>query len=269
MLESINNIKNLSSNNFILIAGPCVVESAETTIEIAEHINKITQKLKIPFIFKASYKKANRTSIKSFTGIGDELALSILYEIKTKYKIPVITDIHSVKEAEIASKYVDVLQIPAFLSRQTELLVAAANTGKVVNIKKGQFLSPNSVKHIINKIQNINKSIMITDRGSMFGYHDLIVDFRSIPIMKKNGFPVILDVTHSLQKPNQDSGITGGDPEMISTIAKAGIAVGVDGIFLETHPNPQIAKSDGENMLKLDKLENLLCSLIKIRKAIL
>ena len=269
MLESINNIKNLSSNNFILIAGPCVVESAETTIEIAEQINKITQKLKIPFIFKASYKKANRTSIKSFTGIGDELALSILYDIKTKYKIPVITDIHSVKEAEIASKYVDVLQIPAFLSRQTELLVAAANTGKVVNIKKGQFLSPNSVKHIINKIQNINKSIMITDRGSMFGYNDLIVDFRSIPIMKKNGFPVILDVTHSLQKPNQDSGITGGDPDMISTIAKAGIAVGVDGIFLETHPSPKTAKSDGKNMLKLGELENLLCSLIKIRKAIL
>ena len=269
MLESINNIKNLSSNNFILIAGPCVVESAETTIEIAEQINKITQKLKIPFIFKASYKKANRTSIKSFTGIGDELALSILYDIKTKYKIPVITDIHSVKEAEIASKYVDVLQIPAFLSRQTELLVAAANTGKVINIKKGQFLSPNSVKHIINKIQNINKSIMITDRGSMFGYNDLIVDFRSIPIMKKNGFPVILDVTHSLQKPNQDSGITGGDPDMISTIAKAGIAVGVDGIFLETHPSPKTAKSDGKNMLKLGELENLLCSLIKIRKAIL
>ena len=225
--------------------------------------------LKIPFIFKGSYRKANRSRLDSFTGIGDKEALIILKKVREKFKIPTLTDIHSSEEATIASQYVDVLQIPAFLCRQTDLLVAAAKTRKVVNIKKGQFLSPESMKYTITKIKESgNNTIMITDRGTMFGYQDIIVDFRGIPTMKKFGVPIIMDITHSLQKPNQDTGITGGNPEMIETIAKAAIATGVDGIFLETHPNPSKAKSDGANMLNLNKLNDLLIQLVKIRKSI-
>ena len=238
-------------------------------MEIAEKILNICNKLKIPFIFKGSYRKANRSRIDSFTGIGDKEALSILKKVGEKFNIPTLTDIHSAEEANIASQHVDVLQIPAFLCRQTDLLVAAAKTGKVINIKKGQFLSPKSMEHAVTKVkESRNNTIMITDRGTMFGYQDIVVDFRGIPIMKQFGVPIVMDITHSLQKPNQDSGITGGNPKMIETISKAAIATGVDGIFLETHPNPSIAKSDGSNMLKLDKLEELLVKLVKIRKVI-
>ena len=254
---------------FFLIAGPCVIESEETAMEIAEKILNICNRLEIPFIFKGSYRKANRSRMDSFTGIGDKEALSILKKVGEKFNIPTLTDIHSEEEASIAAQYVDVLQIPAFLCRQTDLLVAAAKTGKIVNIKKGQFLSPESMKHAVTKVKESgNNTIMITDRGTMFGYQDIVVDFRGIPTMKQFGVPVVMDITHSLQQPNQDSGITGGNPEMIETISKAAIATGVDGIFLETHPNPSKAKSDGENMLELDKLEKLLIQLIKIRKAI-
>ena len=269
MLAKINNLQHQRSGNFFLIAGPCVIESEETAMEIAEKILNICNRLEIPFIFKGSYRKANRSRMDSFTGIGDEEALSILNKIGEKFNIPTVTDIHSAEEANIASQYVDVLQIPAFLCRQTDLLVAAAKTGKIVNIKKGQFLSPESMKHAVTKVKESgNNTIMITDRGTMFGYQDIVVDFRGIPTMKQFGVPVVMDITHSLQQPNQDSGITGGNPEMIETISKAAIATGVDGIFLETHPNPSKAKSDGENMLELDKLEKLLIQLIKIRKAI-
>ena len=238
-------------------------------MEIAEKIISITNKLKIPFIFKGSYRKANRSRLDSFTGIGDIKALEILKKIGERFDIPTLTDIHTTEEAAIAASYVDVIQIPAFLCRQTDLLVAAAKTGKVVNIKKGQFLSPNSMQHAIKKIKESgNNSVMLTDRGTMFGYQDIIVDYRGIPTMQSFGVPVILDITHSLQKPNQNNGITGGDPKMIETIAKAGIAVGVDGIFLETHTNPKDAKSDGENMLAIYKLEDLLNKLVKIRKSI-
>ena len=254
---------------FFLIAGPCVIESEETAMEIAEKILNICNRLEIPFIFKGSYRKANRSRMDSFTGIGDKEALSILKKVGEKFNIPTLTDIHSEEEASIAAQYVDVLQIPAFLCRQTDLLVAAAKTGKVINIKKGQFLSPKSMEHAVTKVKESgNNTIMITDRGTMFGYQDIVVDFRGIPTMKQFGVPVVMDITHSLQQPNQDSGITGGNPEMIETISKAAIATGVDGIFLETHPNPSKAKSDGENMLELDKLEKLLIQLIKIRKAI-
>jgi len=269
MLAKINNLQHQRSGNFFLIAGPCVIESEKTAMEIAEEILNICNKLEIPFIFKGSYRKANRSRIDSFTGIGDMEALSILKKVGEKFNIPTVTDIHSAEEANIAAQYVDVLQIPAFLCRQTDLLVAAAKTGKVVNIKKGQFLSPNSMENTITKVKESgNNTIMITERGTMFGYQDMVVDFRGITTMKQFGVPVIMDITHSLQQPNQDNGITGGNPEMIETIAKAAIATGVDGIFLETHPNPSESKSDRANMLELSKLENLLMKLIKIRKAI-
>ena len=270
MLENINKIQHQKSGNFFLIAGPCAIESKAMAFEIAEKILSITNKLKIPFIFKGSYRKANRSRLDSFTGIGDIKALEILKKVGEHFNIPVLTDIHNSEEANIAAKYVDILQIPAFLCRQTDLLVAAAKTGKVINIKKGQFLSPESMVHAVRKIEESgNNSIMLTDRGTMFGYHDMVVDFRGIPTMQNFGVPVILDITHSLQQPNQSSGITGGKPTLIETIAKAGIATGVDGIFLETHPEPKNAKSDGANMLQLDKLEDLLNKLVKIRKAVI
>jgi 2-dehydro-3-deoxyphosphooctonate aldolase (KDO 8-P synthase) len=238
-------------------------------IKIAEKILEITNKLEIPFIFKGSYRKANRSRLDSFTGIGDIEALEILKKVGERFNIPTVTDIHTAEEAAIAAQYVDVLQIPAFLCRQTDILVAAAKTGKIVNIKKGQFLSPESMIHAVNKVKESgNNSVMLTDRGTMLGYQDMVVDFRGIPTMKKFGVPVVLDITHSLQQPNQNSGVTGGKPERIETIAKAGIASGVDGLFLETHPNPAHAKSDGANMLKLDKLEELLSKLVRIGKAI-
>lgn len=270
MLNNIAHIKNLDSGNFFLLAGPCVVESEEMTMAIAEKVKAITDKLKIPFIFKASYRKANRSRDDSFTGIGDENALNILSKIREKYSLPIVTDIHESGDAAIAAKHVDVLQIPAFLCRQTELLLAAAATGKFVNIKKGQFLSGDSMKFAVDKVRNAgNPNVMLTERGSMFGYQDLIVDYRNIVEMKKNNVPTILDITHSLQQPNQSSGVTGGRPDMIELIAKAGIAVGFDGIFVETHPDPKNAKSDGANMLHLDHLESLLEKLIRIRKATL
>lgn len=270
MINKIPQIKFADGNNFFLLAGPCVVESEKNVMEIAEKVAKITEKLNIPYIFKASYRKANRSRLDSFTGIGDEKALKILRKVKEEFKLPVVTDIHSAQEAAMAAEYVDVLQIPAFLCRQTDLLVAAAETGKTVNIKKGQFLSGNSMQHAAQKVIDAgNKKVMLTDRGTMFGYTDLVVDFRAIPEMRQFGFPVVLDITHSLQQPNQSQGVTGGRPDMIETIAKAGIAVGADGIFCETHPNPDAAKSDGANMLHLDLLEDLLTKLVKIREVIL
>jgi len=272
-MNSIINIPNISfaeNNCFFLIAGPCVVESKAITEEIAEKIKNIADKLQIPFIFKASFKKANRSKIDSFTGIGDEQALEIINNISKKLKIPTITDVHSEADVLLAAKFVDILQIPAFLCRQTDLLIAAAKTGKYVNIKKGQFLSHAAMKFAIDKVRESgNKNVMVTERGTTFGYNDLVVDFRGITEMKKFNVPVVLDVTHSLQQPNQSSGITGGLPEMIETIAKAGIATGVDGLFIETHTDPSKALSDGANMLRLDKLETLLTKLIKIRKAII
>ncbi|MCD4746292.1 MAG: 3-deoxy-8-phosphooctulonate synthase [Bacteroidales bacterium] len=269
MLKNIHRISFPESNNFFLIAGPCIIENEDIPFEIAEKINKISRELEIPYIFKASYKKANRSRLDSFTGIGDKKALDIIKEIGNKYKIPTLTDIHTETEAGIVSEYVDVLQIPAFLCRQTELLVAAAKTGKTINIKKGQFSSADSMKFAVEKIRlSGNDNIMLTERGTTFGYNDLVVDYRNIPVMQKNNVAVVLDCTHSLQQPNQPEGITGGKPELIETIAKAGIAVGVDGIFLETHPKPSIAKSDGANMLHLDNLEDLLIKLMKIRKAL-
>ena len=269
MLEKINKIKHQKSGNFFLLAGPCAIESEAMAMEIAEKIYNITNKLEIPFIFKGSYRKANRSRLDSFTGIGDIEALEILKNVGERFNIPTVTDIHTAEETAIAAQYVDILQIPAFLCRQTDLLVAAAKTGKIINIKKGQFLSPKSMIHAVTKVkENGNNSIMLTDRGTMFGYQDMVVDFRGIPAMQEFGVPVVLDVTHSLQQPNQNSGVTGGKPALIETIAKAGIATGVDGLFLETHPNPVQAKSDGANMLQLDKLEDLLTKLVKIRKAI-
>lgn len=269
MIKNIEDLKKQTKDSFFLIAGPCAIESDEISFEIAERISRITKKLNIPFIFKGSYKKANRSRLDSFTGIGDEVALNIIKNIGNRFKIATTTDIHNTAEAKIAANYVDILQIPAFLCRQTDLLISAAKTGKMVNIKKGQFLSAQSMSHAVKKITDSgNNNILLTERGTMFGYQDLVVDFRSIAIMQENNFPVILDVTHSLQKPNQKGGITGGHPEMIETIAKAGIAIGADGIFLETHPNPRDAKSDGENMLPLDKLEDLLIKLVKIRKSL-
>ena len=270
VLAQINKIQHQRSGNFFLMAGPCAIESEAMAMEIAEKILAITNKLEIPFIFKGSYRKANRSRLDSFTGIGDMEALEILKKVGERFNIPTVTDIHTPEEAAIAAAYVDVLQIPAFLCRQTDLLVAAGKTGKVVNIKKGQFLAPENMAHAVTKVKESgNNSVMLTDRGAMFGYQDMVVDFRGIPIMQEFGVPVVLDVTHSLQTPNQKSGVTGGKPALIETIAKAGIAVGVDGIFLETHPNPSVAKSDGANMLQLDKLENLLIKLVKIRKAII
>lgn len=267
-LELIPHIKHLNSNNFFLLAGPCAIEGEEMAMQIAEKIVKITDTLEIPFIFKGSFKKANRSRIDSFTGIGDEKALKILKKVSNTFNVPTVTDIHEVSDAAMAAEYVDVLQIPAFLVRQTDLVVAAANTGKVVNLKKGQFMSPESMKHAVTKVTDSNnEQVIITDRGTMFGYQDMIVDFRGIPTMKQYA-PVVLDVTHSLQQPNQSAGVTGGRPEMISTIAKAGIATGVDGIFIETHFDPANAKSDGANMLNLNLLEKLLSDLVAIRKTI-
>lgn len=257
------------SDNFFLLAGPCVIEGEEMALRIAEHIVKVTDKLNIPYVFKGSYRKANRSRLDSFTGIGDEKALKILKKVKDTFNIPVVTDIHTADEAAMAAEYVDILQIPAFLCRQTDLLVAAAHTGKTINIKKGQFLSPGAMKFAADKVTEVgNKQVMLTERGTTFGYQDLLVDYRGIPEMQSFGHPVILDVTHSLQQPNQTSGVTGGMPALIETVAKAGVAVGVDGLFMETHENPSIAKSDGANMLKLDLLEALLVKLVRIREAI-
>ena len=268
-MTTLPKLRHLKENNFLLIAGPCVIEDDVLPFVIAEYVVEICDKLHIPFIFKASYRKANRTNINSFCGIGDKEGLEILQEIGKKWEIPVITDIHTEEEADIAMKYVDVLQIPAFLCRQTSLLLAAGKTGKHVNIKKGQFLSPDSMKFSIEKVQSTgNNNILLTERGTTFGYQDLVVDFRSIPIMQNFLFPVILDCTHSLQQPNQSSGVTGGQPEWIEIIAKAGIAAGADGLFMEVHPNPAQAKSDGANMLQIDLLENILQKLVKIRKVI-
>src|SRR5574344_735682 len=266
----IGNVKDYKNGMFFLIAGPCVVEGEEITFEIAKKLKEITEKYKVPFIFKASYKKANRSSISSFTGIGDKEALTILQNIKKELGVAIVTDIHSVQEADLAASYeVDMLQIPAFLCRQTELLEAAAKTGKYVNIKKGQFLSPESMQFAAKKVTDSgNMKVVLTERGTTFGYNDLVVDFKSIPKMQKFGFPVVLDVTHSLQKPNQTSGITGGEPWLIPHIAKAGLAVGADGLFMETHPCPEHAKSDGANMLKLSLMEPLIEQLVTLRKAL-
>ena len=269
MINNIPKIKNTGSGNFFVMAGPCAIEGEEMAFKIAEKILDITSRLGIPFIFKGSFKKANRSRIDSFTGIGDEKALSILKKIGTELDIPTVTDIHENKDAELAANFVDVLQIPAFLVRQTDLLVAAAKTGKHINLKKGQFMSPESMAHAVRKVQDSgNKNIFLTERGSMFGYQDLVVDFRGVPEMKQFA-PVILDVTHSLQQPNQSSGVTGGRPEMIETIAKAGVASGADGIFIETHFDPKNAKSDGANMLDINNLEDILSKLIKIKKALI
>lgn len=246
--------------NFFLFAGPCVIEGEDMALRIAERIVKITQKLDIPYVFKGSYRKANRSRLDSFTGIGDEKALKVLEKVRKTFDVPVVTDIHAAQEAAMAAEYVDVLQIPAFLCRQTDLLVAAAQTGKMVNIKKGQFLSPEAMGFAAQKVVEAgNDQVMLTERGVTFGYHDLLVDYRGIPVMQSFGHPVILDVTHSLQQPNQTSGVTGGMPQLIETVAKAGVAVGVDGLFMETHEDPSVAKSDGANMLKLDLLEGFAC----------
>ena len=267
MLPTIEKLKYTDQNNFFLMAGPCAIEGEKMAMEIAEQIVEISNRLKIPFIFKGSYRKANRSRLDSFTGIGDEKALKILQKVNETFAIPTVTDIHSATEAPMAAEYVDVLQIPAFLCRQTDILVAAAQTGKVVNIKKGQFLSAAAMQFAVNKVKESgNDNVILTERGTTFGYQDLVVDYRGIPEMQKMEVPVVLDITHSLQQPNQASGVTGGQPGLIETIARAGIAVGADGIFIETHPNPAEAKSDGANMLKLDQLEPLLENLSELYK---
>src|SRR5210317_471687 len=267
-LDLIPKLKHTTSKNFFLLAGPCAIEGEDMAFRIAERILRITDELEIPFIFKGSFKKANRSRIDSFTGIGDEKALKILQKVSQTFGVPTVTDIHEVSDAALAAQYVDVLQIPAFLVRQTDLVVAAAKTGKVVNLKKGQFMSPESMQHAVQKVLDSgNNQVAITDRGTMFGYQDMVVDFRGIPTMKAYA-PVVLDVTHSLQQPNQTSGVTGGRPDMIETIARAGIATGADGIFIETHFDPSNAKSDGANMLHLDHLEKLLTNLVAIRKTV-
>ena len=269
VLNRIPNIKHTGSGMFFLMAGPCVVEDADMLKTVAETACRITERLRIPYIFKASYRKANRSRLDSFSGIGDEKALKLLADIRRGFGVPVVTDIHNPEEAAIAAEYVDVLQIPAFLCRQTDLLVAAAKTVKVVNIKKGQFLAPEAMSFAAGKVRDAgNPNVMLTDRGTTFGYYDLIVDMRGIPAMQNLGYPVVMDITHSLQQPNQTSGVTGGQPEMIETIARASVAAGVDGLFIETHPNPAIAKSDGANMLALDRLESLLERLARIRETI-
>jgi len=269
MLNQVPKIKYSDRNHFFLIAGPCAIESREMAFEIAEKVSGICDRLEIPYIFKGSYRKANRSRLDSFTGIGDDKALNILKEIGEKFDLPVTTDIHSEEEAAKAAHFVDILQIPAFLCRQTNLLVAAAKTGKFVNIKKGQFVSSDAMKFARDKVvQSGNNRVWLTERGTTFGYQDLVVDFRGIPQMQSFGAPVVLDCTHSLQQPNQASGVTGGNPEMIETIAKAGIAVGADGLFIETHPKPSEAKSDGANMLPIDRLDKILQRLLKIRQSL-
>jgi 2-dehydro-3-deoxyphosphooctonate aldolase (KDO 8-P synthase) len=268
-LQTLFKEQSYDPTNFFLLAGPCVVESQEGVLEIAERVSSVCKKLEIPYVFKASYRKANRTSASSFTGIGDEKALEALALVRKQFNIPVVSDIHTAEEAAMAAPYVDMLQIPAFLCRQTDLLVAAAKTGKVINVKKGQFLSGPAMKFAAEKIKQAgNDQILLTERGTTFGYQDLVVDFRNIPWMKEIGTPVVMDVTHSLQQPNQSAGVTGGNPELIGTIAKAAIATGADGLFIETHPTPSTAKSDGANMLALDLLEPLLEQLVKIRKVL-
>lgn len=262
-------LKSSATDNFFLLAGPCVIEGEKMALDIAEKCVEVTSKLNIPYIFKGSYRKANRSRIDSFTGIGDEKALAILAKVRDTFNIPVVTDIHTNEEAALAAEYVDMLQIPAFLCRQTDLLIAAARTGKMVNIKKGQFLSPQAMTHAVQKVRDAGGiEVAITERGTTFGYQDLIVDYRGIPIMQRNDCPVILDVTHSLQQPNQAAGVTGGQPEMIETIARAGIAAGADGLFMETHQDPSVAKSDGANMLRLDLLPDLLQRLTTLRMAV-
>ena len=269
MIPQIPLLKHTESNNFFILAGPCAIEGRDMALNIAENLVKISEELKIPLVFKGSYRKANRSRLDSFTGIGDENALKILAEVRQQFQIPVVTDIHESHEAAMAAEYVDVLQIPAFLFRQTELLVAASATGKWINIKKGQFAAAGAMQHALVKCQESgNNNVMLTDRGNSFGYTDLIVDYRNIPEMQSFGAPVIMDITHSLQQPNQASGVTGGKPQLIETIAKAAIAVGVDGLFVETHPNPSEAKSDGANMLPLSQMKGLLERLVRIREAI-
>lgn len=269
-LDVLFSNQQYDKNNFFLIAGPCIAESEDSVMEIAERVSGICRKLGIPYIFKASYRKANRTSASSFTGIGDTIALSAIQKAGKKFSVPVTTDIHAHEEAAMAAEYADILQIPAFLCRQTDLLVAAAKTGRIINVKKGQFLNGPSMKFAADKIKNAgNDKIWLTERGNTFGYQDLVVDYRNIPLMKEIGLPVIMDCTHSLQQPNRSEGITGGNPEMIETISKAAVATGADGIFIETHPNPTVAKSDGANMLQLELLEPLLEKLVRIRKAVL
>ena len=269
-LQDIPKIKHTNSNNFFLLCGPCAIEGEDMALRIAEKVITITNKLEIPYIFKGSFKKANRSRIDSFTGIGDEKALKILKKVSETFDVPTVTDIHEISDAHLAAQYVDVLQIPAFLCRQTDLLIAAANTGKVVNIKKGQFAGSDAMQHAYQKcVDSGNNRVILTDRGNSFGYTDLVVDFRNIPQMQKIGAPVVMDITHSLQQPNQSSGVTGGKPELIETIAKAAIATGAHGLFIETHPNPAQAKSDGANMLPLDKLGPLLEKLVKLRKAVI
>lgn len=261
-------IQYLKSDNFFLFAGPCVIEGEQMALDIAGTVKEITDRLNIPYVFKGSYRKANRSRIDSFMGIGDIEALQILKKVRDTYDIPVVTDIHSAEEAKMAAPFVDVLQIPAFLCRQTDLLLAAAATGRMVNIKKGQFLSPESMRYAVQKVRDAgNENVAITERGTTFGYQDLVIDYRGIPVMQKNDCPVILDITHSLQQPNQTAGVTGGRPELIETVARAGIAVGADGIFIETHHNPAVAKSDGANMLRLDLIQNLLEKLVILREA--
>ena len=267
-LSEISNIKHTEANNFFLLAGPCAIEGEDMALRIAERVLEITNKLEIPYIFKGSFKKANRSRIDSFTGIGDQEALKILRKVSETFKIPTVTDIHQASDAAMAAEFVDVLQIPAFLVRQTDLVVAAAKTGKVVNLKKGQFMSPEAMRHAVQKVKDTGSDkVWITDRGTMFGYQDMVVDFRGIPTMKQYA-PVILDVTHSLQQPNQSIGVTGGRPDMIATIARAGIATGADGLFIETHFDPANAKSDGANMLDIANLEKLLTDLVAIRKIV-
>lgn len=267
-IKEIPLIKNTDSGNFFVMAGPCVIEGEEMALRIAEHLAYVCDKLRIPLIFKGSYKKANRSRIDSFSGIGDEKALKILGKVRDEFGIPVVTDFHSAAEAPMAAEYVDVLQVPAFLCRQTDILVAAAKTGKVVNIKKGQFLAPESMAHAVKKVEDSgNYKVLITDRGTMMGYYDLVVDYRGLPVMRQFA-PVVLDITHSLQQPNQASGVTGGKPALIETIARAGVAVGVDGLFLETHFDPSVAKSDGANMLRLDLFEGLMKRLVALRSVV-
>ena len=267
-LSKIPQIQNSDSGQFFLLSGPCAIEGEEMALRIAEHLKELSSKLRIPYVFKGSFKKANRSRIDSFSGIGDEKALKILRKVSETFEVPTVTDIHVPEDAALAAEYVDVLQIPAFLVRQTDLVVAAAKTGKCVNLKKGQFMSPESMTHAVKKVTDSgNQQVLLTERGTMFGYQDLIVDYRGIPVMQ-NYAPVVLDVTHSLQQPNQASGVTGGRPALIGTMAKAGIAAGVDGLFMETHFDPASAKSDGANMLALERMEGLLNELVLIREVI-